>query len=102
MPIVVSAYWIIAVPLGYYLAFVRHDGMMCDDSFFCGVVALVTGATTGTVVHMLLLAVVVFCFTKWEVEVKKAQERVGASISSSSSSRKLKKPGGIELQSLET
>lgn len=102
MPIVVFAYWICAVPLGYYLAFVRYDGTMCDDSFFCGVVALVTGATTGTVVHMILLAVVVFWFTEWDVEVKKAQERVGASACTSASSQQIKKAGGIELPSLET
>ena len=77
IPIVVVAYWICAVPLGYYLAFVRNDGIMCDDSFFCGVKGLVTGATTGTVIHMLLLAVVVLGYTDWEEEVYKARDRIG-------------------------
>jgi MATE family multidrug resistance protein len=44
MPIVVVAYWVVAVPLAYYIAFVRHDGVMfCDDSYFCGDVGLVAG-----------------------------------------------------------
>jgi MATE family multidrug resistance protein len=44
MPIVVVAYWVVAVPLAYYIAFVRHDGVMfCDDSYFCGDVSLVAG-----------------------------------------------------------
>lgn len=77
MPIVIVAYWICAVPLGYYLAFVRNDGIMCDDSLFCGVRGLVTGATTGTVIHMILLAVVVLGYTDWEAEVNKARDRIG-------------------------
>jgi len=96
MPIVVIAYWLCAVPLGYYLAFERYNGGMCDDHYFCGVVALVTGATTGTVLHMLLLAVVVLCFTEWNEEVKKARNRVKISSPISNS-----KPVGIEMQSLD-
>ena len=81
IPVVVIAYWACAVPFGYYLSFVRHGGIMCEDSFFCGIVGLVTGATTGTVLHMLLLAVVVFCCTNWDVEVRKARDRVRANDS---------------------
>jgi MATE family multidrug resistance protein len=78
MPIVVFAYWIVGLPLAYYLAFVRHDGvMLCEDSYFCGDVGLVTGMTVGTWVHMLLLGAVVVGTTNWEAEAKKANERVG-------------------------
>jgi MATE family multidrug resistance protein len=78
MPIVVFAYWIVGIPLAYYLAFVHHDGvMLCEDSYFCGTVGLVTGLTVGTWVHMLLLGAVVVGTTNWEAEAKKANERVG-------------------------
>jgi len=96
MPIVVIAYWFCAVPLGYYLAFERYNGVMCGDHYFCGVVALVAGATTGTVLHMILLAIVVFCFTEWNEEVKKARNRV--KITSPISDRK---SVGIEMQSVD-
>ena len=44
MPIVFVAYWVVGVPLAYYLAFIRNDGeMICDDRWFCGDVGLVTG-----------------------------------------------------------
>jgi len=77
MPIVVVAYWVIAVPLAYYIALVRNDkAMFCDDSYFCGDVGLVAGMTTGTWVHMLLLALVVGTTTNWEHEARKAKERV--------------------------
>jgi MATE family multidrug resistance protein len=82
MPIVVVSYWIVGVPLAYYLAFVRHDGkMLCEDSYFCGDVGLVTGMTVGTWVHMLLLGAVVIGTTNWEAEAKKAKERVGVAVS---------------------
>jgi MATE family multidrug resistance protein len=78
MPIVVFAYWIVGLPLAYYLAFIHHDGvMLCEDSLFCGTVGLVTGLTVGTWVHMLLLGAVVVGTTNWETEAKKANERVG-------------------------
>ena len=76
MPIVVFAYWIVGVPLAYYITFVQHDGTMCDDNYFCGVRGLVTGMTTGTIVHMLLLAIVVVFTTNWNVESNRAQERM--------------------------
>jgi MATE family multidrug resistance protein len=82
MPIVVFAYWFVGIPLAYYLAFVRHDGvMLCEDSYFCGDVGLVTGMTVGTWVHMLLLGAVVVGTTNWEAEAKKANERVGVTHS---------------------
>lgn len=80
MPIVVFAYWGVAVPMAYNIAFVRHDkAMFCDDSYFCGDVGLVAGMTTGTWVHMLLLALVVWSTTDWEREARKAKERVAIS-----------------------
>jgi multidrug resistance protein, MATE family len=77
MPIVVVAYWVVAVPLAYNLAFVRHGGFMCDDNYFCGIVGLVTGMTTGTWIHMLLLGAVVLGATDWDKEAKKAKSRLG-------------------------
>lgn len=77
VPIVVFAYWVVAVPLSYYIAFVRHEReMFCDDSYFCGDVGLVAGMATGTWVHMLLLAIVVGLSTNWELEARNAKERV--------------------------
>eukprot|EP00980_Cylindrotheca_fusiformis_P022238 scaffold9153_cov121-Cylindrotheca_fusiformis.AAC.2 len=77
MPIVVLAYWVVAVPLAYTIAFVINDkAMVCEESFFCGDVGLVAGMTTGTWVHMTLLAIVVWITTDWEGEARKAKERV--------------------------
>lgn len=75
MPIVLVAYWVVGVPLAYYLAFVRNGGEMCNNNL-CGVVGLVAGMTTGTWVHMLLLLLVVTCTTNWDREAAKAQERL--------------------------
>mmetsp|Transcript_32833 Transcript_32833/g.49524 ORF Transcript_32833/g.49524 Transcript_32833/m.49524 type:complete len:535 (+) Transcript_32833:107-1711(+) len=75
MPIVITAYWIIGVPLGYYFAFIRHDGIMCEDSLECGVTGLVSGLTVGTWIHLLLLAIVVIGTTNWNMEAQKARER---------------------------
>lgn len=77
MPAVVFSYWVVGVPLAYYLAFVRHPGTgTCEDGYFCGVVGLVAGTTTGTWLHMILFAVVVLGFTDWEDQAEKAQRRV--------------------------
>ncbi|GAX25058.1 multidrug resistance protein, MATE family [Fistulifera solaris] len=77
MPAVIVSYWVVGVPLAYYLAFVRHLGTgTCDDGYFCGVVGLVAGTTTGTWLHMILFGVVVFAFTDWEEQAEKAQFRV--------------------------
>eukprot|EP00542_Grammatophora_oceanica_P000826 CAMPEP_0194069986 /NCGR_PEP_ID=MMETSP0009_2-20130614/87937_1 /TAXON_ID=210454 /ORGANISM="Grammatophora oceanica, Strain CCMP 410" /LENGTH=579 /DNA_ID=CAMNT_0038723219 /DNA_START=56 /DNA_END=1798 /DNA_ORIENTATION=- len=80
IPVVLIAYWGVAVPLAYYLAFIKHPGTSdCDGEdggFFCGVVGLVTGTTTGTFLHMILYAVLVLCFTNWNKEAQNAQERL--------------------------
>lgn len=77
MPIVLVAYWAVGVPLAYYLAFIKNDGVMCEDKVLtCGVTGLVTGMTLGTWIHMLLLALVVGCTTNWSREAEKAKERL--------------------------
>jgi multidrug resistance protein, MATE family len=79
VPIVIVSYWIIGVPLAYYLAFTMNDGVSsCDESMgsFCGDVGLVTALTTGTWIHMLILGIAVFGYTDWKLEARKAKERV--------------------------
>lgn len=75
MLIVVIAYWIVGVPLAYYIAFGRHAGYMCDK-YFCGDVGLVTGMTVGTWVHMVLLGIVVIGTIDWAKEARKAKARL--------------------------
>lgn len=76
-PIVLFAYWVVAIPTAYYIVFIRHDrAMSCDDSYFCGNVGLVAAMTSGTCVHMILLAIVVGLTTDWNLEAIKAKERV--------------------------
>ncbi|CAJ1940579.1 unnamed protein product [Cylindrotheca closterium] len=76
VPIVLIAYWVVGVPLAYYLAFVRNDGTLCEDSYFCGVRGLVFGMTIGTWIHMILLAIAVWFTTDWHNEAVKAKHRV--------------------------
>lgn len=76
MPIVVVAYWIVGVPLAYHLTFVRNDGFMCQDDFYCGIRGLVTGMTTGTWIHLILMAMAVLGTTRWPLEARRAQERL--------------------------
>jgi len=76
MPVVVVAYWVVGVPLAYYIAFGRLRGIMCDDNYFCGVVGLVTGMTVGTWVHMLLLGGILLFMTRWDLEAARARQRL--------------------------
>lgn len=77
VPIVVFAYWVLGLPLAYYIAFILHGReMTCDDSYFCGDVGLVAGMTAGTWSHMILLAIVVGRSIEWDNEAKKAKARV--------------------------
>ena len=85
MPVVIFSYWIVGVPLGYYVAFMQHGGSNdChngdeDNSvLLCGIIALVFGMTIGTMIHMILLLVVVVGTTNWSVEAQRALERVAA------------------------
>jgi MATE family multidrug resistance protein len=48
MPVVVFAYWVVGVPVAYYISFVKFRGLMCSTSYFCGQVGLVAGMTLGT------------------------------------------------------
>jgi MATE family multidrug resistance protein len=43
MPVVLFAYWIVGVPLAYYIAFTRNGGFMCEDKYLCGDLGLVFG-----------------------------------------------------------
>jgi MATE family multidrug resistance protein len=70
MPVVVFAYWIVALPLAYYWAFDKDCARLCGD------VGLVAGMTVGTWVHMLLLAVLVLSCTDWPAEARKAHARM--------------------------
>ena len=95
VPIVVFAYWIVGVPLAYYLGIYRNNGndSLCKNNnlsdtgdtnnhtdngtmILCGDVGLVAGMTAGTWVHMLLLLFVVIGTTNWKNEANKAKERV--------------------------
>jgi len=76
MPIVLFAYWVVGIPMGYYIAFVIYNGYMCNESYLCGIVGLVSGATLGTCIHCLLLGVVVVFRLDWEVETKRATARM--------------------------
>jgi hypothetical protein len=42
MPIVVVAYWMVGVPVAYYLAFYRCEGLM-SYNLLCGDMGLVAG-----------------------------------------------------------
>jgi MATE family multidrug resistance protein len=48
MPVVVFAYWVVGVPLAYFISFVKFRGVMCESNYFCGQVGLVAGMTVGT------------------------------------------------------
>ncbi len=104
MPAVIVSYWVVGVPMAYYLAFVRHPGTgTCDDGYFCGVVGLVAGTTTGTWLHMILFGVVVFAFTDWGEQAEKAQFRVrkelnAAPTMSFSSSETIETEGDEEVE----
>ena len=100
VPIVVFAYWIVGVPLAYYLGIYRNNGndLVCKNynpsdtgdtdndndndndndgtMILCGDVGLVAGMTAGTWVHMLLLLFVVIGTTNWKNEANKAKQRV--------------------------
>jgi MATE family multidrug resistance protein len=75
--VVLVSYWVIGVPLAYFMTFVLHDGVLnCEDgSFFCGDRGLLLGMTTGTWMHMLLLGCVVLFATNWKEEARRAGER---------------------------
>ena len=77
VPIVIVAYWFVALPLASFLAFVRSRGTTeCNDQNFCGVVALVSGMTVGTWVHCILLLLYCLRVIDWRLEAKLAKDRL--------------------------
>jgi len=76
VPIVLTAYWLVGLPLAYYFSFVKHEGIMCQESYFCGIVGLVGGMTAGTWVHFILLFITIIFTINWEKEAKNAQDRL--------------------------
>lgn len=77
VPIVIIAYWIVGLPLAYYISFVRNNGTkICTDDHFCGIVGLVVGMTTGTWVHMILLSISLVILINWKYEATIAQQRI--------------------------
>ena len=66
-PVVLFAYYVVGIPLAYYLAFTRGQGAM----------GLAIGATVGTVIHAAIIIVAVWR-TDWPREARRAAERVGA------------------------
>lgn len=70
MPVVVVAYWLVGLPLAYHWAFNEECSTLCGD------VGLVSGMTTGTWTHMILLAILVWCGTDWPAEARKAHARI--------------------------
>lgn len=76
VPIVIVAYWIVGVPLSYWITFVRHHGIRCSIEsgiLFCGELGLITGLTVGTCVHMFLVAAIVVGVIDWNVEAIRAK-----------------------------
>jgi len=66
-PVVLFAYYVVGIPLAYYLAFTRRQGAM----------GLAIGATVGTMIHAAIIIAVVRR-TDWPLEARRAAERVGA------------------------
>ena len=66
-PVVLFAYYVVGIPLAYYLAFTRGQGAM----------GLAIGATVGTVLHAVIIIAAVWR-TDWPREARRAAERVGA------------------------
>ena len=78
VPIVIIAYWCVALPLAWHFAFVASSGTTdCHNGSLCGVVGLVAGMTIGTWVHFILLAIYCALMIDWRLEAKLAKERLG-------------------------
>ena len=76
-PVVLLSYWVVGVPLGYYNAFMKNDGVLeCDAMSLCGVRGLVFGLLTGTWIHMLLFMTVFVLAINWKKEAELAQARM--------------------------
>ena len=76
VPIIIVAYWVTALPIAFYMAFIRSDGSTdCEGRSFCGVVGLVGGMTIGTWLHFLLLAAYTSTLD-WSSEANRAKKRM--------------------------
>lgn len=73
MPIVLVAYWMIGLPLAYYMAFIWGK----THTSFHGITGLVFGMTVGAWSLFTLVALTVAVGTNWEKEVMKAKARLG-------------------------
>jgi len=73
MPIVLVAYWMIGLPLAYYMAFIWGK----TYTSFHGITGLVFGMTVGAWSLFTLVALTVAVGTNWEKEVMKAKARLG-------------------------
>lgn len=78
VPIIIFAYWFVALPLAYHLAFVRSGGTTdCNGhQSFCGIVGLVGGMTMGTWTHFILLGIYCAFMIDWRLEAKLAKDRL--------------------------
>ena len=77
VPIIIFAYWIVALPLAYHLAFISSGGTTeCNEQSFCGIVGLVGGMTMGTWAHFILLGLYCAFMIDWRLEAKLAEERL--------------------------
>jgi MATE family multidrug resistance protein len=77
VPIVICSYWVVGLPLAWFLAFAKSGGTTdCQDQSLCGVVGLVGGMTVGTWCHFGLLAVYSLRMIDWHVEAKMAKDRL--------------------------
>mmetsp|Transcript_21173 Transcript_21173/g.50252 ORF Transcript_21173/g.50252 Transcript_21173/m.50252 type:complete len:519 (+) Transcript_21173:235-1791(+) len=84
VPIVVFAYWVVGVPLAWYLGLGRTGGdneaCAVQGSRLCGDLGLVAGMTTGTWIHMILLAIAAIGTIDWKSEAERARRRVAVSV----------------------
>lgn len=81
VPVVVFAYWVIAVPMAYYVSFEEYDGTtVCDyRDTTCGVKGLVSATTLGTFVHFIASFFVVTFAIDWGLEARRARDRMSKS-----------------------
>lgn len=77
VPIVIFSYWVVGLPLAWFLAFAKSGGTTeCNGQSFCGVTGLVGGMTVGTWCHCCLLAGYCLRMIDWYEEAKMAKDRL--------------------------